>query len=498
MKSGRAAPQRSSRRQFCTGLGAGTLGIIGIGTARAAAPDLAAIAEAELAAMATRLRRQGPSAGAMLCYFAPEAGNLVSPYAAQVALLYALRAYHGTSPPAALTIMAGAYLNFALDKLMWALEPASAPGRDAAGTGYGAGRLLMRLRDGTILAIPDQYRYPASPAAPARLYSPAQMRQVAHNVSALFVKACPLTQYVRAQDGLVLPGWVLNQPDMSFQTPLDQITGATYQDIHDSWYDATDSYAATLVSLAACWLRSQTEAVRRDWLARNIETLRAVMDAALATQDSGTGLTIATPYSRAAYTLDNIEVWRGLRDFCGLLRLAPTLEAAPAALRAEMSSALPLYSAKARQLRADIDRFCRLPGNSGPGLFVPGWNVGAKAILTPYPANKPAFLDAFSFTFLNDYPAFSGNAAARTRYFSAMRTQGLPAPEPDRPPDLWRYLVAAAAPVQDAPFPRAALLAWVARITAQDVRARQRDWRSWWIAESGALIWLCQLLSRPS
>lgn len=460
----------------------------------------------ELTAFYTLQQPSGLNAGAVMNYYASLPGSLMSPYAAQVSLCYALRAYHGQTPPAALVSMTLNYITYALKKLMWTLGNASSAGTDAAGVAYLSGDQIMTLFDGTIYAIPKSYRTPAGQSGgTVTTYTTPQQAQVALNVQGLFIKGCPLVQYARNSDSIIMPGWVLNTPNMSFTTPLNQITGTTYQEIHDAWYDATDSYAATLIALIGEYLRLQDNATFKTWLLANWQPLIALADASLATTDVITTLAMATPYTTSEYTLDNIEVWKGLYEFCNIMQRALQVDAKTFSSAFDITGKTPgdqiaHYNFQANQKAAAINKYCQQHGSSVNGMFVPGWNGTIQSGLTPFLTTNPQYLDAFAFTWLDTYSwGDSANgysiAIPKASYLSTMTTQGLSTPSSIADPNIWRYIIGANELVAtDAPFTRTTYENWINTINTTCIVGTNRNYQCWWSVESGSLIWICNIL----
>jgi hypothetical protein len=467
---------------------------------------IAEILNAELSAFYSLQQTDDFNRGAVLNYYADLPGTLMSPYAAQVALRYALAAYRNHRAPAPLISMTQNYIAYALKKIMWTLEQAKQPGVDTAGAKFQAGADIMTLYDGSMFALPTAYRTPAGQGGGKLAdYNAEQQARVRKNIGQLFIKGCPLTQYARQSDGHILPGWVLQTPDMSFATPIAEVKGVAYQEIHDAWYDATDSYCGTLVALIGEYLHTQPDAAFKAWLLHNWQPLLAVVDASLATLDPLTKLAIATPYTYAEYTLDNMEVWRGLKEFCYIMQRALLVSHSTFSAPFDATGKTPAdqfdhYNLAAVQIASSITKYCRQRRFGLNGAFTPGWNGKAQTSLKPYTNDNPAFLDAFSFTLLDSY-AWGDTvnshsiATPKSTYLSTMAAIGLSKPSETTDPSIWRYIIGADAIGQPgAPFSLAAYVNWVSDVNAICIQHAHRNYKCWWSVESAALIWLCNIL----
>ncbi|WP_410199689.1 hypothetical protein [Burkholderia cenocepacia] len=449
--------------------------------------------EQELAAYCTLSIASGFSAGALRAYYADIKGELIDPYASAASMRYVLMAYRNRAIPTALTSLVQNYITFALNKVMWKFTSAGE-------------NQIIELRDGSVFAIPKEYRTPAAEdGGKISLYNTTQRAQVSKNVAGLFIKGCPLTSYVRTTDGTVLPGWVLKTPDMSFTTPLHKISGTTYWEIHDTWYDASDSASATLVTLIGEYLKTLSDLEFSSWLNQNMETLFSVADACFATLDPISNLCMATPYSTAEYTLDNIEVWRAFTELCSIIRRAITTDllkpsTPPKNTNTELTHKQKEYTDYRTRIHSAINRYCRLSKKIPPGIFTPGWNGEAQIALNPYNENNPAYLDAFSFSRLYDFPledSATGYLDARVSatYFSTMSKQGLPRPMMNTYPSIWRYICGVnAIGTAQAPFKRMAYENWIRNIHETCIVGANRNYKCWGILESGSFILLCSTL----
>ena len=83
-----------------------------------------------------------------------------------------------------------------------------------------------------------------------------------------------------------------------------------------SYYDSTDSYAATFLSLLREYVRRADGA---DYVVEHAGQIDLIVDALLATMKTN-GLTEATPAYPVQYLMDNCEVYRGLDDAVALYR----------------------------------------------------------------------------------------------------------------------------------------------------------------------------------
>ncbi|WP_124626577.1 hypothetical protein [Burkholderia cepacia] len=447
----------------------------------------------ELAAYCTLSIATGFSAGAFRAYYADIKGELIDPYASAASMRYVLMAYRNKATPAALASLVRTYITFALSKVMWKF------------TSIGENQ-IVELRDGSAFAIPKEYRTPAAEAGgKVTLYNTTQRAQVAKNVAGLFIKGCPLTSYVRTTDGTVLPGWVLKTPNMSFTTPLQKISGTTYREIHDTWYDASDSASATLVALIGEYLKTLPDSEFFTWINKNWETLFAVTDACLATLDSISNLCMATPYSTAEYTLDNIEVWRAITEICGIIRRAISVDSSQPSTSLEGANIksdhrLRKYESYRTRIHSAINLHCRLSKKTPKGIFTPGWNGEIQIALNSHDETNPEYLDAFSFSRLHDFPLNDSatgylDSAVSASYFSTMSKQGLPQPTMSTYPGIWRYVCGVdAIGTAQAPFKRTTYENWIHSINETCIIGANRNYKCWGVLESGSFILLCSAL----
>jgi hypothetical protein len=100
--------------------------------------------------------------------------------------------------------------------------------------------------------------------------------------------------------------------------------------------DSTDAYGATFVSLAYAAYRSGDPALRSLLVSRRSDVLR-VAASMLATQQPN-GLTFSRPQHPIAYTIDNVQVYRGLLDGAALMESAYGDTRRANAMRAQASS----------------------------------------------------------------------------------------------------------------------------------------------------------------
>lgn len=91
----------------------------------------------------------------------------------------------------------------------------------------------------------------------------------------------------------------------------DPISGAT------PWYDSTDAYAGTFLTLLRRW--AEVDSGSHAYLRSKAADIELIANAAVATQHAN-GLTGAKPDWPAEYLMDNIEVEQGLRDYVWLLQ----------------------------------------------------------------------------------------------------------------------------------------------------------------------------------
>ncbi|HEU5395922.1 MAG TPA: hypothetical protein VFV81_02055 [Verrucomicrobiae bacterium] len=88
---------------------------------------------------------------------------------------------------------------------------------------------------------------------------------------------------------------------------IDDFTGAAKNWRATGDYDSTDSYAATYLSLLGAIAE-----VDPTWMTNRYARIRLAVQAIVLTRQTN-GLTLAKPGWPIAYTMDNMEVWRGLR-----------------------------------------------------------------------------------------------------------------------------------------------------------------------------------------
>lgn len=112
----------------------------------------------------------------------------------------------------------------------------------------------------------------------------------------------------------------LNTPDYNglngtmYVYYLDTATRSQYTS--SNYYDSTDSYAGTFLTLLEKYIR---EGGDKKVLTKNKEKVKIIADAMLATMDAN-GLTLAKPDYAIKYLMDNSEVYEGLRSAAWLAR----------------------------------------------------------------------------------------------------------------------------------------------------------------------------------
>ncbi len=499
------------RRNFLAGSGA-FAALLGLRSraAWAAAPIATALANEVAAFQALQVTTPGTNFGAVLNYFGGlKPGALVSGYSGPTAVRNVLAAYRltGKAAPEPLKTMAGNLLAWLCNKQMWTLTIADSDSKDSNDYAYSRGSQIITLSDGTLFAIPSEYRSPAAQNGPVKSYTPEQQRLVKPAVEALFIKGVVTFFYARQRDDALIPGFSLDMPDMAVTLPLDDLAAKNrrrFFEIHDAWYDASDSTPALLLVLADEYLRTQSNDDLMAWLKKYWRNLSAAAHACVSQMDnSQTRLTFATPYTKAEYTLDNFEVLAAVRAMTRIIERANRISpaAAPSGGGPSAASELAFFKPELGRLESAIRKFLqtRASDRSPAGTFVPGWNGAMHAAFPQVPPTNPSYFDPFSLVYADEIPwneLESGPDVdvVRKAYFADMAKQGLPKISATANPQILRYLVAAnAIGSPNAPFSAAAFEKWVGEIVSTIIDAG-RPWKAWWNLESSCFIWLCLIL----
>lgn len=99
-------------------------------------------------------------------------------------------------------------------------------------------------------------------------------------------------------------------------TIYDYNVTANGDEVSTKVYDSTDAYAGTFLSLVKRYLDASGN---RSWVTSNAANINKVANATWLTYNPDLNLTYAQPGYKAYYTMDNVEVWKGLDDYSQLL-----------------------------------------------------------------------------------------------------------------------------------------------------------------------------------
>lgn len=128
--------------------------------------------------------------------------------------------------------------------------------------------------------------------------------------------------------------------------------------------DSTDAYGAMFLMLARDAYSSGDPALRAFVLSHRADLIR-IMDSSLATL-APIGLTISRPGHEVYYTLDNVQVYRGLRDAAALFREAFHDEATANRYDATAATVLAAIQVNLFDDATQTFRAYAFPGHPGP------------------------------------------------------------------------------------------------------------------------------------
>jgi hypothetical protein len=266
--------------------------------------------------------------GALGTYFVPLHSNiqLIEPYNANVFLIHLLRDNPGA--------VKDTQLMAAVDNwVKWYLNHANyQPLPDGSGLG---------VMNGPAIPFPSSYDLSSdgSFTGTPRLYSSAEFSNSKLLLSSLHI---PGTIY-RYNVTFDASGNEIDYPSFNYPFSLTAVTGSAqnpyfgaakisnfttpdFQPMEKWVYDDTDSYGGTFISLFYQYI-SILPPQSAKWLFMNFHfQLENILHSSLATLDPSTNLTHAAPFYSAEYSMDNIEVWAGLRDYVNILKMMKSID----------------------------------------------------------------------------------------------------------------------------------------------------------------------------
>ena len=309
------------------------------------------------------------SSGAVNTYFDPSkpGRNLIDPYFGNLFFWHLLS---DAKPRSDVMYAAKRWIDWYLDHANHELRPDD----DALLMMEGSASALFRRCIGRIRMI---WR------AGSLKYTAAQRMAVAANFHRLHAPGTIYRFYVN-DHGDEVPSFEYFLPDLSrpLESPAMQATVQRYV------IDSTDAYGATFISVARRYLELASPEDARSFFLLHHLRLKMIADGSFGAIDPRSGLTGAAPGAPTEYTMDNAEVWAGLRDYIAMLRLMLERDPARFARPADgflLADEVAVYTrlmngfegAIARKLRIPAEGPAdrpKIPGENDAGLFYLGWN----------------------------------------------------------------------------------------------------------------------------
>lgn len=339
-------------------------------------------------------------------------------------------------------------------------------------------------------------------------YSSAEQSAVNHVFDIVSIPGAGFKYYTDTS-GNEVPYFVFEPPYLAW--PL---TDSRSVDPLDRIYDSTDSYGALFITLANDYMQTRPIADATYFFQVYHKQLKSILNASIFTLDPNTHLTKASPVASGEYTMDNVEVWKGLESYLSMLSMiypGNTLQsAAPFGDDGSLpSDEYSRYSSIAQAMQQGIQGHLQIQSGPDAGLYYNGWNPDTgTAIDTSYTdASNLNPYETMSLLFRNKFPvggSVGSDADIMNHTFTDFKTYVPGYTSASNiatltvPPHTWMFVPYAQA--LSNPNITAGMssseLSQAAENFCEFMVTTNRDWHTWTIEESYGYVHLLRLLGR--